>query len=258
MSAGNETPQGDQRLRLADLPLLAKIGVTSLVAVIAIGMAASLAHVENHHENRDGEEGLSRVDIDAAYHGIDQPSLLLRSLENDHAEELSTADRQLLIGWLKGTRVSQDYDSLELGDLAPAEVIDGSCLSCHSRNADPSVQPMLDYWDDVESIAFSRQLDATPKEILLMSMHTHALSLGVLCLVFGLLCLASRFSTTLRSLPLGIGGPALLLDFAGWWMARESGVWVLAILVGGGLFALSTALSCLLIVAEMWIPRRAA
>lgn len=243
-------------LRLHSLPFLAKLGLTCLTGVVAIGMWASLEHLEDHHENRDGEPGLSSVDLEAAYHGIDQPSAFVRSLERGHPEGLAEDDRAELLVWLRGDRISEDYDSLELGDLAPAELIDAACLSCHSKSAAEPVTPTLDYWDDVEAIAFSRQLDATPAEIVVLSLHTHALSLATLCLILGLLPLATRFPAVVRALPLGLGGPGLLLDLSAWWLARESAAWVTAIVIGGGLFALSSAISCALILLELWLPSR--
>ena len=240
--------------RLGHLPLLARFGVTCLLAVLALGLGASLLHMRAHHANRDGEAGLSKVDIEAAYHGIDQPSQLVRTLKGGHPDDLGSQDRALLLDWLDGGRVSEDYDSLELGDLAPAEVLDAACLRCHSRAASEPVDPMLEYWDEVEELAFARQLEALPPEVLFASLHTHALALGSLSLLLGLLTLASRFGPNLRSLPLALGGLGLLLDFTGWWLARDQGAWVAAILIGGGLFALSTTLSFLIILAEMWLP----
>ena len=73
----------------------------------------------------------------------------------------------------------------------------------------------------------------------------------------GMLALATRFPAFVRSLPFLLGGPGLLLDIAGWWLARGDAAWTTAIVVGGALFAVSVAISCLLIFAECWLPTRA-
>lgn len=246
-------------LRLRSLPAGARLGVTALLLVLLGGLLASGLHMQAHHENRDERAGLSMDDLRGAYHGLRNTAPLITALEDGHPDDLPEASRELLLGWLRGERISEDYDSLELGDAAPAEVLDGACLSCHARQSeDPIGQELpLEYWDDVAKVAFSREVAATGKEVLLASTHTHALALGSLGLVVALLALLTRWPRGVIGWLVGAAGVGLLADLACWWLARSSLALVPVLVAAGALFALSTTALILLAIADLWLPRRA-
>jgi hypothetical protein len=247
---------------LRELSLGARLGLSALVLVLLGGLAASGYHLVEHHQNRDEQPGVSLTDIQGAYHGVQSPALLLGALERGHPDGLAPAERATLLTWLGGSRISEDYDSLELGDAAPAELLATRCLSCHSRAAvqgeHKDARVALEYWEDVARVAFSKRVEPVPLKILAASTHTHALSLATLSLVVGALLLATRFPAPLRNGLCALAGLSLLADLAGWWLARGSPAWVVPIVVAGGVYATASALSLLLILLELWLPRRAA
>ncbi|MBK7877477.1 MAG: hypothetical protein IPJ77_17375 [Planctomycetes bacterium] len=181
-------------------------------------------------------------------------------LEGAHPGAITDAERKLLLAWLAGPRVSEDYDNPDLGDSAPSELLARRCLECHARaavkgtHADAKVS--LEYWEDVKAVAFSTRIEPTPIKLLLASTHAHALALGSLSIVLGLLLCATRFSTRLTGALFGVAGVALLLDLAGWWLARESDAFVTLILAAGAAYAFATGLSIVLVVLDLWLPRR--
>ena len=223
------------------------------------GFWASVAHLERHHENRDKEPGVSLDDLRGAYHGVSMRAPLLVALENDHPADLPEADRELLLEWLRGDRISEDYDNLDLGFESPAEILDAGCLGCHARGAEEGdgigETVPLEYWDDVEKLAWSREIEATPEEILIASTHTHALSLGVVTLVLGLLLVATRWPAFVTGGLFFAGGLALLLDLSAWWLARGNDAWVFVIAAMGAAYTGSMALASLLILLDLWLPR---
>jgi hypothetical protein len=211
------------------------------------------------HENRDERPGLTMTDIRGHYAGVNAPSPLLSAIERGHPEDQSPEARKVLIGWLKGNRISEDYDSLDLGDLAPAEIIASDCLSCHSRRstgADAYPKLALDYFDDVRAVAFSRDIRPVSVEVLAASTHTHAISLSVLALATGGLLLLTGWHRTLIGTLVLMMGAGLACDLLGWWVARLNGAVVPLIVVGGSVFAASVGLSLLLVIADLWRPRR--
>jgi hypothetical protein len=242
---------------LRDLPLGARIGLTAIVLVFAIGLAASAAHIREHHENRDERPGVSLEDLQGAYHGVRTTSPLVAALERGHPSELAAGDREALLAWLRSDRISEDYDNLDLGDAAPAERIAAGCAGCHSRKAGgtPGKVP-LEYWDDVKPLAFSRQVAPVPLEVLTASTHAHALSLAAISAVIGLLLLATRWRRSWTGALLGVGGVALVTDFAAQWLARDSAGWVPVIAASGALWAASSALSLAAITLDLWLGRR--
>jgi len=256
------------RCALRQLPPAGKLGVTCLILVMLGGFAASLAHMHFHHENRDEKPGLSMDDIRGAYHGIRTVAPLLTALERNHpaelplqeGEALSPAQRDLLLNWLNGDRISGDYDSLELGDAAPAEILDRCCVRCHQAQATgehacPEI-PLM-FWPDIEAVAFSRDISPTSIEILTISTHTHALTLAALTLVTALLAMASGLPRRLTGIMLGLIGLALLADVAGQWLARPLEPFVWAVVIGGSIYGILTSLLLVIIAIDLWLPGRA-
>lgn len=249
------------RFRLRHLHLFARMGLTALTLTLALGLIASAMHLVNHYEKRDGVPGFTLDDIRAAYSGIDAPSALVLSLQRGHPEGIAEEDRAALLAWLGSDRVSEDFDSLDLGDDAPAEIIARTCLSCHSRNASPAASQVaarqipLDYWDDVRKYAYARSVPATPREIIIMSMHAHAPAMGTMSIAVALLALLSAFPRWMTGGLVGLMGVSLLADLVSWLLAREHEAFVYVIVGAGGVYDLSTALLLLLVIAELWRPR---
>lgn len=243
---------------LRPLHFFARLGLTALMLVLIGGLGASATHLIWHHENRDDVKGVSYTDIAGAYHGVTADAPLARALGGGHPPELAEAARKTLMDWLASGRISEDYDNIDLGDNAPAAIIETSCVSCHNRNsADAAARKIpLEYFDDVRRLAFAKNIQPTNIKILAASTHTHALALGTLSAVLGGLLMAGRFRGGFGSLLLGVSGVALLVDLGAWWLARENEVWVKAILVAGPAYAGTTGLLCLLVMADLWLPMR--
>jgi hypothetical protein len=247
-------------LRLRDLDFGARFALTLLVLVLAGGLAASAFHLVEHHQNRDEQPGVSLEDLEGAYHGVDTTAPLVMALERGHPNELAESERATLLKWLGSKRISEDYDNLDLGDAAPAELIQRGCVQCHAKGAkqgDGIGETLpLSRWDEIKPLAFSKQLSATPVSVLAASTHAHALSLGVLSIVIGLLLLATRWSAFVRNGLFAVAALALFADLASWWLARESASFVLVIAAAGLTYGIATALSLVAIVLDLWLPKR--
>jgi len=244
--------------RLRALPALVRLGLTGVVLTLLLGVWASLEHVRDHHESRDQTKGLSIDDLVGAYHGLERPARLVVALERNHPPTLPAADRNLLLGWLRGEKVSEQYDALELGDASPAEVIDRSCLSCHARQATAGngigASVPLEYWDDVAKVAFSRSVEATPQAIQITSLHTHALALSVVTLASIALLLGTRAPRGLQSVLAALAGVGLFVDLGSQLAARANELWVWGIVGGGAAWAISTVLIAILVLGDLWLP----
>lgn len=247
-------------IRLRALPLLVRLGLSGVVLTLLLGVWASLQHVRDHHHNRDESKGLTFDDLVGAYHGLDRPARLVVALERGHPEGLPQSDRGLLLGWLAGEKVSEQYDALELGDSSPAEVIDRACLACHARQSTESggigASLPLEYWDDVAKVAFSRSVEATPAEIQVTSLHTHALSLAVVTLGAFALLLCTRAPRLLQGVLAALGGVGLFVDLGAQLLARSNELWVWGVVGGGAAWAVSTVAICLAVLLDLWLPQR--
>ncbi|MDX2149053.1 MAG: hypothetical protein SFZ23_16190 [Planctomycetota bacterium] len=247
--------------RLRRLGLGVRLGIACMVLVLMGGFAASVTYIFQHHGKKDGEPELTLTDVQGAYHGVDAESPLRRALENNHPPEMPEAARQALLKWLASDRIAQDYDNLDLGENAPAELIAANCLSCHSRKV-ADTNPIankypLDYFDDIKKIAFAKKLTPPSIEILTVSTHTHALALGSLSVVVAALALASGWSRRFMGLLIFASGFGLLLDLGSWWLARQSAVFVYGIIVGGGMYSGSSLLLLGAVLLDLFLPAKA-
>jgi hypothetical protein len=241
--------------RLRELPFGAKLGVACLVLVLLGGLIASGMHMRAHYQNRDERAGLSMDDFTGAYHGVERVSPLITALERNHPEELPQAARDTLLAWLRSDRVSEDYDSLDLGDNAPAEIIGEHCLSCHSRQSEEGEgigrEIPLEFWGDVQAVAFSREIQPTPVDVLAASTHAHALSLGAMALVIAALGMMTSWPRGLVSLGILLMGAGLLADMGAWWLARQWEQMVWLILGAGAVFNGVSALLLLGVLLDL-------
>lgn len=245
---------------LRDLPLGARIGLCALLVVIAGGFAASGAHLIAQHENRDERPGVSLADLEGAYHGVDTTAPLLGAIRRGHPSELNATERDVLLKWLGGKRLSEDYDSLELGADAPAEILARRCTSCHSRAAldgeHKDAKLALATWDEVSKAAFSRRIEPLPVKVLAASTHAHALALAPLSIVLLALLFATRFGSRFGSGLCALAGFSLAVDLGSWWLARSFSGFALPIVVAGSSYALAMAVCAGLVFLDLWLPRK--
>lgn len=258
----NSSELGLLSLNLREQHWSARLGISFLLLTLIAGFVFSGLHLVKHHENRDEKPGLSMDDIVGAYHGLDSKATMLTALEAGHPSEqknvvFSEQDKNLLLSWLNGDRVSSDFDNLDLGDSAPSEIIAKSCLECHSRGAElgdgiGNTVP-LEYWDDVGKVVFSRHVEPTDTAIKLASSHTHFLSLGLLLLVISILALSTALPKPLINLLIFCAGFGLIIDLASWWITPQYVAFAWLIMVGGVLFVISSNLMLACILIDMWI-----
>ncbi len=253
MGATNTKP------KLRDQNLLMRLGLTGLLLTMALGLWASVKHLLHHYDKRDEVPGMTLDDVKAAYHGLDSPSKLLASLQRNHPEELPQKARQSLIAWLEKDKVAENYDNLDLGDDAPAELLAAHCVKCHARNATDEVAKKLplESWDDVRKVAFSRRVNPTPKEVVMMSMHAHAPAMATMSLVLAIMACFSRLPGWLGGGVCALMGVGLFADLGAWHLARGNADWVYAIVAGGAAYNGATALLIVLLLLDLWLPRRA-
>lgn len=247
---------------LRALPFGVRLGLSALLLTLAGGYAASLRYVFDHHGKKDERPGLSLTDLRGAYHGVRAEAPLRRAVEGRHGDEFLkiASEREILRKWLAGANLSEAYDSLDLGDDAPAEILDRNCLSCHARNATAGggigQRIPLDSWDAVSKVAFDQELNPVPVEILTVSTHAHAQTIPLVVLAACGLFLFTRWPARLRSAVFLLGGASVLLDVAGWWLARPAAAAVWLIVLAGAALALSFAAAVAGTLLDLWLPRR--
>lgn len=259
--------QTQQRFfRLRDLGFFARLGVAGLVLTIIGGAIASGMYLAMHHGGRDLQDGLTVNDVRAHYHGVQSRAPLIEALEGGHPDEidggvLDDASRTILLSWLRGeaAQLSRQFDNLDLGADAPAEIMAVACLDCHSRsasgeNAYPEMP--LEYWDDVESVAISTAIQPVDGEILAASTHTHALGMGAVGVAIVLLALLTCWPARLIGVVVAATGVGLVTDIGGWWLTREMAEFAYLVVVGGVLYNGGLTVLSVLILLDLCMPKK--
>jgi mono/diheme cytochrome c family protein len=250
--------------RLCDLPALSRLGLWFLVLTLLGGYVVSGYFLKIEYEKRDERAGLTLTDIRGAYAGAVSPAPLISALEAGHPDEmgggerLSAADRAVLLEWLGSDSIEAGYDSEDLYELPPAEIIAGSCVSCHARGATgEGAYPALplEYWNDVQKVAISRTI--TPKDVRVVaaSTHAHAPAMSMVLILLILLASMTRAPRWVVGVVAGVSGPALLADLSGQWLARVHGDFVYAIVAGGAISSAGVAVLGLVVMLDLVVPR---
>ncbi|HYD02308.1 MAG TPA: hypothetical protein VEB22_13860 [Phycisphaerales bacterium] len=242
--------------RLRDLGFGYRVGLTGVLACLAVGQLAGLAHMRGHFDKRDDRPGFTVDDIKSAYHGLNAPSPLLAALDRGHPPALKDDERKVLRAWLTSGKIEQDYDNPDLGVASPKEIVAASCLQCHSTRApsDKAHPLKLDSAADIKKVAFSRQVLPTPADKVTVSVHAHAPSMALMALAVMMMAAFARWSRGLTGGLAALCGLGLTAEFAGMWFARSNDAMVNLLLIGGGAFHAAFALLTLLAFADLWLP----
>lgn len=248
-------------LRQAALPV--RLGLAAVVLVLAGGYLASLVYIRQHHGPKDEDPALTLLDLEALYHGVRREAPLRRAVAGAHGREFLPVpgERERLLAWLDSEDPYQGYDPLDAGETpTPAEILEERCLRCHARGASEGGgigdELPLEDWRDVSRVAFAKELEPVPLDILVVSTHAHAQTMPLLALAAGALLLLTGWAAWLRHGLCALMGLGLLADLGGMWLARLSMAGVQVMLIGGAAFGVAYALALLLVLAEVLGPGR--
>lgn len=250
--------------QLGRMPLALRLAATCLIVILGGGYAAAVAHMYHHYENKDENPGLTLDDIEGSFHGMHQEAVLIGALKGTMREHVSGEEYALLIEWLEGDNIKVAYDAEiydEDGELkeTPADIIYDNCLRCHGRDAKAgdgiNETVPLEYLDEVEQFAFSKDFDPVPLEILYATTHTHALGMSVITVVSSLLLLGTGWPRRMRHVTVFLTFAALLVDLGSWWLAREWVIFCPVIAVSGGIYGGLLSVQLIASFIDLWIGR---
>jgi len=252
---------GEINFRLRRMGLSLRVAATILLIILGGGYAAAVQHMFDHYENKDERPGMSMDDVTGSFHGVNSEATMIVAINTTMREHLTDGEHAALLEWLQGSRISEDYDNLDLGENAPADIIDRNCLDCHSRNAQKGdgigARMPLEYWDDIKPLAFSKQFDPVPLEILTISTHTHALSMGMVTALTALLFLGTGWSCRWRNRIIALTFLALLADLSSWWLARWCEPFCTVLIVAGGVYGALLVVQLVGTFIDIWFGRLA-
>lgn len=251
--------------QLRQLSILARLSLTCLVLVNLGGYLASGLHMKEHHQNRDGREGLAATDIEGVYHGVTMPARMNELLEANHPTELGLEalnpdDLSELKAWVTGENIAENWGNIDFGEGfgSPEEITAMACGKCHGPavNVDERAEPLLGTWDHYDQLVNEYTVSPTDEAVLLASTHAHAIALATITLLICMLMYGTRLPEFMKGGLCFLASGGLLFDLAAWWLARESASFVAMILAGGAAHAGAMGLMMVLILGDLWFPKR--
>ncbi|HEY3243022.1 MAG TPA: hypothetical protein VGM03_06685 [Phycisphaerae bacterium] len=193
-----------------------------------------------------------------------------------------------LIGWLKAGAQRDTFEtagtSADPDDPSPSRVILKQCLRCH--NVDSGEKQDTPYGPDLFTVDYdmvykfaapgtgkgvalatagstaegapAEHVPAQALDQLFLVAHIHMLSMPVFTLIVGGLFLMSGRKCTTRGAIAVLPMAAMFIDFASWWLARESLLFVHVTNVMGAVFGLFLAVQMIAVLGALWFdpPRR--
>lgn len=284
----------EESLRLARLPLPAKVLVTLWLLIIGPGYLFGTANIWLKQQSADGEPGLTIDDLRAHFHGMTrtfQPadkvtvnSVMLREVRpagdmREHLEQGGAAAVRALIKWLEDGARETEFTQGGLAEPngpSPRDVIKAHCIECHNAGGgdkdDVPYAPTADSDPEFDLVALAAKPEITrevqglqtveikPISIprLVQVTHVHVLSIPVLTFIVGALFLMTGLPQFIKLMLGPLPMLAIMLDIGSWWAARWVEPFIYVIGAAGALFGATYALQILCILASTWFGRRGA
>ncbi len=198
-----------------------------------------------------------------------------------HINEGGEGAIRALDAWLKRGALESEFATPALvhkGDRSARDLIDRYCLQCH--NADDGEKADAPYGPDMFTIDYAmvykfaapgtaeehahESNDDTPgmRTIgpngvphLFLITHIHMLSIPVFTLIVSGLFLLTNVNPTLRGVIAPIPMLTLVFDFASWWLARESELFLYIIAAAGAIYGCFLAVQLFTVLGSLWIRR---
>ncbi|MEP0843330.1 MAG: hypothetical protein HRF43_11560 [Phycisphaerae bacterium] len=275
-----------QQWHLRQLPASARLMLTGFLAITGTGYLVAVANIYYSHRAADGNpESLSLDDVRAVYAGLTvevkagqaPPSRMLEMARTKMREFFkSDAEFEALEGWLiAGARQETFQTPLPGVDKSPHDILSDSCIRCHAPDGEKAQEKAhkspfaadilspVDYQliskftrSAVTETAGQARVPPQSTQRLVLVSHVHMLSIPVFTLMTSLLCALTRLPALLRGPLVAVPMLALVVDFAGWWLARQWAPAVWLIVGAGPVFGVFFGAQVVVAFLAMWFGRR--
>jgi mono/diheme cytochrome c family protein len=281
-------------IRLAALPLPAKLTLTAFLALVGTGYLVAAAKINVWHSEADGVAGMSPDDLRAIYHGMETtvttqvretlPAPMLREISPGgamlkHLLKGGDSVERALTAWLEQGAKAEAFDKaglVEAGDPSPKQIIAQRCTECHhadggeeedtpyaaNATAEPQYElvakqalPPLGPATDKTEV---RRIEPVSARELLHVTHAHILSIPMFALAVAVLFLMTGLGQGFKLVVAPLPMIATCVDIGCWWLARPFEPAIFGILAAGALFGAGLGLQILCVLGSLWFGKRPA
>ncbi|GMU24158.1 MAG: hypothetical protein AMXMBFR13_42350 [Phycisphaerae bacterium] len=272
-------------LRLRQLPVSARLVLTCFLAMVGVGYLMAIANIYYSHRAADGDpQRMTFDDLKAVYSGVSvevkegrpRPSRMQEMIDGKMREFLKTqAEYEILSNWLAGGATQEAFTAVADGaNKSPHDVISERCLRCHNVEGEKGEEEAqkAPFGPDIFAVDFdsvskftaskvdiaSNRTTVGPqsRERLILISHQHMLSIPLFTLITSLLVVFTGLRPRVRDVLVLVPMLTLMVDFAGWWAARQwpPAIWLIAL--SGPVYGVFFAAQILTAFGSMWFGRR--
>ncbi|MFQ5410748.1 MAG: hypothetical protein ACE5EC_00565 [Phycisphaerae bacterium] len=262
---------------LGGIPPGARVMLTAFLLIIGAGYCVAVANIYHSHQMADGKEGMTIDDVRAVYGGLRVaegeavPSRMLTMITGAMRQYIdSDEDFTILEDWLKEGGMEAGLDQ-GTGSKTPRRILILTCLRCHAQSTETEISQKSPFGPDDFDVDYAmlssfasagpaptgEPIEAPPQYTiprLVLVSHVHMLAIPVFTLIVALLFSMTRFPARPRAWLTPLPMMALILDFAGWWLARMAGSFVFVLLGAGAIFGLIFGFQILVVFIDLWRP----
>lgn len=278
-------------IRLADLPLPAKLLLTFFLLLVGAGYLMALLNIYEQHHDADLDPRLTIDDIRRVYHGMHKvvteetrlstPAPMLKVVSpggkmRKNIEKGGEPAVRALISWLKDDASVSTFAVPAVyhrGDPSVQDVLFKLCIRCHNLQGDKSDVPYA--VNDASPPEYAmvakfaapalgpttqqeRTIYLAPKDVadLVLTSHLHILAIPLFTLIVGSLFLFTGLPPKVRLVVGPLPMLAVCCDVASWWLARPFEPFIYVIAAAGAVFGAAFGLQVLCVAGSLWFGRR--
>ncbi|MFN3652769.1 MAG: hypothetical protein ACK47B_24585 [Armatimonadota bacterium] len=235
------------RIRLAHLPLAARVVISGFVVVALTGYLIALLNMYLTYANADGKPGLTPADLEKKLRGDRTNTKLEAALNGTMGQYLKTPEeKQQIVGWIHAGAMEADFARVQ-------PVLQKNCVSCHSSSGAASFRPLTSF----REVSVVAQVDTGESLATFARVaHTHLQSLALIYFGLGILFAFCGLPEKLKAVFVATPFLALVLDFGARGLARFWPEMIYPMMAGGGIAGMATTLMAAGILWEVWFAGR--
>jgi hypothetical protein len=221
------------------------------MTLLVLGVAYLFAMIQTFsvHANRDGESGLSPVDLELAYSGSKEGTRLESAVKGPMSQMLHKEDIEETIKWIHGGAKKEVFQE----KMRP--MMEEHCLRCHGASKEARMSfphiPVLEGYDDVMKTV---QIDSGTDILTLVRVsHIHLFGMTfIFFIVGGIFLHANVQPACVKCIILITPFIAIVLDIISWYMTKIYQPFAWVIYLSGVCMALAFAAQWIISMYQMW------
>ena len=233
-------------MSLSRLSLGFKIAVTLLLCNIPVGVFFAHIQIRDTMQGKDGEEGLSIVDVRYFFAGDPEKRVLQMAItDRTHWTFTTAVEKDLLEEWIADDAPADGYTS------PVAAILDAKCVRCHSSGGERASSPLTTY-EEVRPYTNLADTGVSYTDLARLSLFG-ILAMTVAGVIVLVPFLRTRGGGFWKDLLAFLPFLAILGNVLSWWSVKQSAAWVQVIVGSALIYGVLLAVMIAVVLCDMWL-----